>query len=1005
MSIRIAVVAIFSVLLVFGSFAGPPEETGEVRLDQGAFPITINDRGVLVGIPPQGIATVDGPRVDLVDDFAEWFGVAFTGSSGRVEGVGAGRAPDWSQRPAAKPMELYSDGARATATLRMADLEIETEFSFDSLAPYLLARVTLTNLGNETLTDIVYTREWSQSSPVTGSGWTFPEDMGGLIPAPDDICRVAWMTDDLEPGESAGLRFSYQLRSSSPAADDDVNLSLWTDPTYPSGLPIGDTYGISWGDYDADGFIDLFALKSGKLWRNLGGASWALAADLDTILPRADFRYGSSFGDYNNDGLPDIATEPRKDYDHDGDDTLFHLLENLGGGPNFSDVAGLPAIVDVQPFGDSETLAWGDVNCDGNLDLFVPVYPSWAAGPGNFFLFNLGATGPGGAYRFAEMSATVGLDNPPGTSRPEGAQFVDLDYDGDMDLYSNGTLYRNVSTLTTPAFEALSSGASGIGLAGALDEGAMLVDYDLDGDYDLLAVYDHDGVRIWEAYGDGTYFPAELTVVESPFIGLGLGMSGEDWDNDGDTDFTTREIFRRNMLVETGQRIFRVASHTVPAEHLTSATPAWADWDRDGDLDCALGNWGDEGHLYENTLYTAATPDANRRHLRVRAVGNSQTVAAGLENQYATSVEVHLLNGPDDYRRKKFVASGHGYLNQNDYTLQFGLPADSDPGDPSEDLHFDLTIDYPNIPADGLWRVDKHVNPVLGDVNLADLTDREIKVFRCGEVSIDGVLHEPYPLAVSGLTTTTGGLAAPTTTQPLPVPTIAVGPDAYVGLSFNTLQATGNLRLREIILDGTLADATPGCPSDGHNLALWDVTDPQAPTIVVGSTLNRTTSSRNRRNSFRTEVVLEPGRLYRLVAHVAAYRATTIAAPVDHGPVEVTGGLLYEDLSACDGQAVVGATETSEVHLALRFAPGGTVLEQHEPTGDTLRLGKTSMTTLEWIDLPTSSGFEVLRCDASSGPCVPTPHATTPVSSYSETPGPQEMLWYRIRTLADCPSH
>ncbi len=1002
MKIRTAIAVVFSVLLVFGALAGSFEETGEVRLDQGAFPVTINDRGVLVGIPPQGITTVDGPRVELVDDFAEWFGVAFTGSSGRLQGVGTGRLPDWSQRLAAEPTELSSDGTQATATLRVGDLEVETEFSFDSLAPYLLVRVTLTNLGNETLTDIVYTREWSQSSPAAGSGWTFPADMGGLIPAPDEICRVAWMTDDLAPGESSGLRFSYQLRGTTSAADDEINLSLWTDATFPSGLPVGDTHGISWGDYDADGFIDLFALKSAKLWRNLGGASWELAADLDSILPRADYRYGSSFGDYNNDGLPDIATEPRKDYDNDGDDTLLHLLENLGGGPNFVDVAGLPTIVDVQPFGDSETLAWGDVNCDGNLDLFVPVYPPWAAGPGNFFLFNLGSTGPGGAYRFAEMSATVGLDNPPGTSRPEGAQFVDLDFDGDMDLYSNGTLYRNVSTRTTPAFEPLSAGASGIGLASSLDEGAMLVDYDLDGDYDLLAVYDHEGVRIWEAYGDGTYFPAETTVVESPFIGLGLGMSGEDWDNDGDIDFTTREIFRRNLLVETGQPIFRVASHTVPAEHLTSATPAWADWDRDGDLDCALGNWGGEGHLYENTLYTAATPDADRRYLRVRPVGNSPTVAAGLENQYAASVEVHLLNGPDDYRRKKFVASGHGYLNQNDYTLQFGLPEDPDPVNPAEDLHFDLTIDYPNIPADGLWRVDEHVNPVLGDVNLAGLTDREIKVYRCGEVLIDGVLHEPFPLAASTLTTTTGGLVAPTPTHPLPPPTVAPWPDVHVGLSFNTLQATDSIRVKEIVLDGSLADPAPGCPSGEHNLTLWDVTDPQAPVIVGGGTLARTTSSRNRRNYFRTDVVLEPVRRYRWVAHVSAYRGTLIPTPVDHGPIEVTGGLFYTDPSGCNGQAVVDATEMNAVHLALRFAPGGTALERREPVADTLRLGKQGMTELDWLDLPTSAGFEVLRCDASSGPCAPTLHATTMDSSFDDLPGPQQMLWYRIRTVAGC---
>jgi hypothetical protein len=500
-------------------------------------------------------------------------------------------------------------------------------------------------------------------------------------------------------------------------ASADVPLSLWTSASYPNGLDLGGTVGVSFGDYDGDGFVDIFAGWSGNLWRNEFGAGWAPAVNLQNLMPPTQLRYGSSFGDFDNDGLPDIAIAPR--VAALGDDRL-HLLHNLGGG-NFADVAGDPSVVDVQPRGNAETLCWADVNGDGNLDLFVPVYPAWEGGPGNFFLLNQGPTGIQGAYQFIESSGPAGLDNPPGSSRPEGAQFVDVDGDGDVDLYAGGTLFQNVSTATAVRFHALDSLASGIGLPASLDEGAMFFDYDLDGDFDLVVAYSNEGVRIWENRGDGTFFVAEPGIVDEPMTGLNLGMSAEDWDNDGDVDFTTRGVFRRNMMIEEGRRHFAVASTSIRSADLTSATPAWGDWDKDGDLDCALGNWGSDGWLYENTMYSSTTAPSAKRYMRVRVARDSRTVARGLETEYGAAVELRVLGGSDPFRHRKFVASSHGYLNQNEYTLHFGLP---------DAARVDVSVDFPVLAAGGTWRVDKRVNPVLGDIDPAALIDREITVTR-----------------------------------------------------------------------------------------------------------------------------------------------------------------------------------------------------------------------------------------------------------------------------------
>jgi len=777
----------------------------------------------------------------------------------------------------------------------------------------------------------------------------------------------------------------------------DVPLTLWTDPSFPAGLNLGGTMGVSWGDYDADGYIDLFACFSGHLWRNLAGQTWEFAGDLSTLVPPTERRYGSSFGDYDNDGSPDIAMAPRVPF---WGDNRFHLLRNLERGQSFSDVAGDPAIVDVQPYGNAETLVWADVDGDASLDLFVPVYGG--LGPGNFFLYNLGPTAPGGAYRFAELSGDVGLEIPPGNERPEGAQAADVDFDGDVDLYSNGALYQNLSSPQNPKFNALQGIASGITMGSSRDEGCMFFDYDLDGDQDLAVAYINEGARIWENRGDGTFAATEPGIIDDPLSGRNLGMSAEDWDNDQDVDFTTRQVFRRNMLVEEGARHFSVATHSIPADHINSATPAWGDWDRDGDLDCAIGNWGSDGHLYQNTLYDPSTPGAVKRHVRVRVVRNSSRVPRGLDTEYGATAEIRVENTADRFRHRKFVASSHGYLNQNEYALPFALPPDPTPEDPAQDVRFALSVDFPGAAEGGLWRVDQHVNPVLSGLDLASLADREITVYRCGQVVVKGSVHDPYPLAPPTLTTTGGGLALVDAEAPLPDPVAAPGADWYVGLAFDTLGATQPVRVEEILLDGQLALDGPACHPVSFNLALWDVTDPTRPALVPGGALRYETSPRNRRSYFPADAVLAPGRSYRLVARVSAFRASAIQGPIFQGPLTVQGGLFFADSSPCSGEGVAGSEiDPLGTALALRFrtVPPG---DPADPVGSSLRIERQGQApALHWQDVG-AGGYSILRCLAS-GPCTPAPHATSGASAYvDEEAGAGGSYWYLVAAVNGC---
>ena len=876
--------------------------------------VVVGSNGVLTETS-SALHTLDGPRVRLHGGVAEWQAFSYRDNAGAHTFVAAGEVADRQHRESVEPLFVHRTDDELRCTVRAGVLEIETWWRFDATQPCVLVTTFLHNRGSETLSDVFVTREWLVPE---GRGFTSPVDLN-FAPVPDDTARLVWMMDDLEAGSRTAVPASYRFADGGSGIQMvDVPLELWTGGSWSNGLTTSSSFGISWGDYDHDGFVDFFNAKSLELYHNDAGVDFTLFTDLQDVLDKTALRYGSSIADYDNDGLADIGTEPRQN----STDSLFHLLHNLGGGANFVDVAGDTNIIDVQPFGDAETLCWADVDFDGDLDAFLPVYPSWASGgPGNFFLHNLGPTAPGGEYRFAEESASAGLDNPPGSARPEGAEFCDVDGDGDLEMYSNGTLYQNLSTLDLPRFEALGEDESGVLFSTDYDEGAALFDYDMDGDFDLGIAYcaGDEGVRIFANDGDGTFTLTPRRTVESSRTGLCLGFSKADWDMDGDVDFTTRDVFRKNMLIETGKAEYVVATHNIPDSHITSATPAWADWDFDGDLDCMLGNYGTASHFYENIHYDTTTPDDERRHLRVRVLRDAD-VFDGLETEFGAAVEIVPVGETRKLRWRSFSSSSGGYLNQNEATLHFALPPDPFPDDDARDLVVDVIVDFPADPSTGLHRVDRRVNPVLGNLALAELTDRQITVYRSGAVVVDGCRfapvaeNEPTLLETDGMRSARKG-------QPLSDPAPTPGSDWYVGLDFDTLSATAPLFLKEVVLDAILAGNGVDCGGEDTKVRVWDVSDPNNPFVVENGSLAPFRFADNHRTRYALSVMLEPGRYFRLVARVTDLRTSPITAPFLTGPLTVNGGLSFQDLSPCTGSNVVAAVpDPTATSLALRFA-------------------------------------------------------------------------------------
>lgn len=681
-------------------------------------------------------------------------------------------------------------------------------------------------------------------------------------------------------------------------------------------VPTFNSSGGSFLDYDRDGWVDYFTNSNGGLWRNEnGGTSFVRIADLDQYLPPIDFdRYGASAGDYDNDGLPDIAQSPRQG--------CFYLLHNEGGGV-FREVATDPSVLATPiPCGmDGESFVWGDVDADGDLDLWLTAYPPDVSpgSTGNLFLENLGPTGPGGAYRFEERTATSGLGNPPNVNRPEGAQFVDVDRDGDLDGFANGTLYQNVSDASGVRFVPLVRQPTGILLASVLDEGTVFLDHDLDGDLDLVLVLRGRNV-LYENRGDSTFVDASAEWLDTPAAGATEGCSAEDWDLDGDLDLTTSNVFRRNLLVESGTPFLRQATTAISGTLLNFCLPSWADWDKDGDLDCALANFQGRGAFLRNTLFDADTPVTRRNSVRVVPVGDSPTLADGTESEFGATVELRVRGDTSGHVRRRFVASSHGYLQQSEYALTLALPPGPDPLEPARGVQFELVVDFPSLPAGGIQRLDRHVNPVLGALELEALAGAEVRVFESGLVRIGERDHAPTG-AFDARVWSTGALLLPVLATPTPAPTPVPEPAWIVGLELVTRADAGAVQTSELVLDGALAPGGPArCDS---NLLLWDVTPGEAPVLLAAET--RATSPRNQRSFLPLDWRLKPGRHYRVLARVTSLRPSTLAPAAPERAVEVLGGLSFPGRNPCATPgSPLSVVDPGTTWLELRYHEGRT---------------------------------------------------------------------------------
>lgn len=202
--------------------------------------------------------------------------------------------------------------------------------------------------------------------------------------------------------------------------------------------------GITACDFNRDGAVDVYSsnyrLQPNQLWVNDGKGTFTdKAADLNAVATSAGFggghSIGAAWGDFDNDGEFDLFAGNFAHVDSRGDQPKSRFLRSLGAKAGFKfDDLGTCGVWYQESYASP---AAGDFDNDSNLDLyFTTVYANASFGKNNFPVLYRNET----SFKFADVTETSGLAKLPPTYQ---AAFADFRNDGRLALCSAGKLFAN----------------------------------------------------------------------------------------------------------------------------------------------------------------------------------------------------------------------------------------------------------------------------------------------------------------------------------------------------------------------------------------------------------------------------------------------------------------------------------------------------------------------------------------------------------------------------------
>ena len=462
--------------------------------------------------------------------------------------------------------------------------------------------------------------------------------------------------------------------------------------------------GVAFIDYDNDGWPDIFLVNgtdwpghvakhtTPKLYHNNHDGTFTDVthkAGLDVEM----YGIGVAVGDYDNDGYDDLFVTAY------GQSRLFH---NNGpdktGNVTFSDVTQKAGLSGVKEF--STSAAWVDYDKDGRLDLVVGNYVQWS--PENDLYCTMDGKNKSyctpesykgtsvrlwhndGGGRFSEVTQKSGLGEP--TSKTLGVAMLDYDNDGWPDLlFSNDTqpnkLYKNNGngTFTEKAVVAgVAFSEDGVARAGM---GVDTFDYDRSGNTSLMITnFSNQMISLYHNEGKGLFVDEapRSDVGRASLLTLGFGCFFFDYDLDGwpdilvanghiDPDIQKVQVNVKfaeppHLFRNLGKGKFAEVTKSAGAEFASARvgrSVAYADVFNDGRLDVLLSTNAGASHLFRNT----AAGNANHS-VRLKLTGTRS-------NRDGIGAVVKLTT--PDGTQTQMLRSGSSYLAANELVLTFGL--------------------------------------------------------------------------------------------------------------------------------------------------------------------------------------------------------------------------------------------------------------------------------------------------------------------------------------------
>ena len=458
--------------------------------------------------------------------------------------------------------------------------------------------------------------------------------------------------------------------------------------------------GCAFIDYDNDGYPDIILINGAdfpghphagattlKLYHNNHDGTFTdVTRRAGLAIPM--FGFGVAVGDYDNDGFDDIFVSAL------GQSHLFH---NNGNG-TFTDVTKLAGMWGPSEF--STSAAWVDYDRDGKLDLVVANYVQWTeqgdlyctldgahksyCTPESYKSTSVRLWHNLGNGKFEDATQAAGLGDP--TSKSLGIAILDTNGDGWPDiLIANDTqpnkLYLNRKNGTfeergVPA--GIGFGEDGVARAGM---GVDAVDYDRSGRPSvLISNFANQMVSLYHNEGNGLFVDEapQSEVGRATLVTLGFGCFFFDYDNDGWPDIFVADGHIEDQVEKVQKRVsyaepphlFRNmggGKFTEVTEKMgkSFASPkvaraaAYGDIDNDGFLDVLLTTNAGPAYLFHNEGGT-------NHSLRIKLVGTKS-------NRDGIGAVVRVNAGSD--KQWKMVHSGSSYLAQSELVLTFGLGA------------------------------------------------------------------------------------------------------------------------------------------------------------------------------------------------------------------------------------------------------------------------------------------------------------------------------------------